>query len=69
MKKVNEKVEKSRKLLLNLSSEKNRWSETSEGFSDQLAQMTGDVLLSSAFLTYCGFFDKLYRGLLMKTWK
>ena len=31
--------------------------------------MTGDVLLSSAFLTYCGFFDKLYRGLLVRTWK
>ena len=34
MKKVNEKVEKSWNLLLNLSSEKKRWSETSEGFSD-----------------------------------
>lgn len=34
MKKVNQKVEKSKKLLTNLSSEKERWTETSKGFSE-----------------------------------
>jgi hypothetical protein len=37
MEKVNQKVEKSKKLLGNLSSEKKRWTESSEGFADQLA--------------------------------
>ena len=31
--------------------------------------MTGDVILSAAFLAYCGFFDQLYRNLLLKSWK
>ena len=69
MQKVNNKVEKSKKLLENLSSEKNRWTDSSNGFTDQLASMTGDVIICSAFLTYCGFFDQLYRNLLLTTWK
>lgn len=51
------KAEKSKNLLKNLSSEKIRWTESSEGFKSQIAEMTGNVLLSSAFLAYCGFFD------------
>ena len=57
MKKVNTKVDRSKKLLINLSSEKLRWTESSQGFVNQLGCMIGDVLLSSAFLAYCGFFD------------
>lgn len=34
MEKVNNKVEKSKKLLENLSSEKERWTISSNGFSD-----------------------------------
>ena len=67
--KTNKKVVKSRNLLKNLSSEKNRWQESSDGFVDQLSKMTGNVILSSAFLAYCGFFDQLYRALLINTWK
>ena len=69
MEKVNKKVETSKKLLVNLSSEKERWTETSNNFSQQLSDMTGDVILSAAFLAYCGFFDQLYRNLLLKSWK
>jgi dynein heavy chain 1 len=69
MEKVNSKVRKSKNLLGNLSSEKVRWSESSQGFSNQLASMTGDVLLCAAFLAYGGFFDQLYRNLLVRTWK
>jgi dynein heavy chain 1 len=67
--KVSKKVKKSRDLLNNLSSEKERWSETSLGFKEQLSSMTGDVMLSAAFLSYCGFFDKIYRNLMQNTWK
>jgi dynein heavy chain 1 len=31
--------------------------------------MTGDVMISAAFLTYCGFFDQLYRQLLTSSWQ
>jgi dynein heavy chain 1 len=69
MAEVNAKVEKSKQLLGNLSSEKVRWTETSQNYANLIASMTGDVLISAAFLAYCGFFDQLYRGLLLKTWK
>ena len=66
--KTNKKVIKSKNLLNNLSAEKNRWQKSSDGFVDQLSKMTGNVILCSAFLAYCGFFDQLYRNLLIKTW-
>jgi dynein heavy chain 1, cytosolic len=31
--------------------------------------MIGDVLLSSAFLSYIGFFDHYYRKVVSNTWK
>ncbi len=34
-----------------------------------MATMIGDVLLSSAFLTYIGFFDHFYRKVMMAAWK
>ena len=69
MDKVNVKVQRSKNLLVNLGSEKLRWTASSQGFVDQLSCMTGDVLICAAFLGYCGFFDQLYRNLLLKTWK
>lgn len=69
MEEVNSKVDKARQLLANLSSEKIRWTETSKDYANLIACMTGDVLLSAAFLAYSGFFDQLYRGLLLKTWR
>ena len=69
MQKVNTKVQRSKQLLTNLSSEKHRWTESSQGFADQLSSMTGDVIICAAFLAYCGFFDQLYRNLLTKTWR
>ena len=63
------RVKRSKSLLANLSSEKTRWSRSNEGFHQQMQEMTGNVLLCSAFLTYCGFFDQLYRNMLLKTWQ
>lgn len=69
MTKVEDKVGRSKNLLMNLSSEKYRWEDTSKNFKTQLASMLGDVFLSSAFLAYIGFFDHYYRKLLMSVWK
>jgi len=69
MSKVEDKVNRSKRLLNNLSSEKYRWEDTSKNFKMQLASMLGDVFLSSAFLAYIGFFDHYYRRLLNSVWR
>ena len=66
---INTKVDTSARLLGNLGAEKERWSESERGYSQLLDCLVGDVLLSSGFLAYCGFFDQLYRGLLMRSWQ
>jgi len=55
--------------LTDLSGERIRWEEASQNFKNQLATMIGDVLLSSAFLSYIGFFDHFYRKVVINTWK
>lgn len=69
MERVEDKVSRSKRLLFNLESEKHRWEDSSKNFKEQLATMLGDVFLSSAFLSYIGFFDHYYRKLLMSAWK
>ena len=66
---TSEKTKKAEELLLDLSSEKLRWSDSSKKFKSQFETLTGDVLISAAFLTYCGFFDQFYRELLIENWK
>lgn len=67
--KVEAKTTRSEKLLVNLSSEKYRWEESSQSFKGQLTTMTGDTLLSAAFLAYVGFSDQFYRVLLIDHFK
>lgn len=66
---VQEKVARSKNLIYNLSSERDRWENTSTAFQTQMSTMIGDVLLSGAFLAYVGFFDHFYRHNLIQTWK
>ncbi|KAI9031438.1 dynein heavy chain [Hyaloraphidium curvatum] len=68
MDRVTTKVTRSLKLLENLSSEKGRWSATSENFDAQLTTIVGDVILGSAFLAYAGYFDQSYREQLVSLW-
>jgi dynein heavy chain 1 len=69
MQRVEDKVSRSKRLLFNLESEKHRWEDSSKNFKEQLATMLGDVFLSSAFLSYIGFFDHFYRKMLVGAWK
>lgn len=69
MMKVADKVNRSSSLINNLSSERIRWDDSSQSFKFQLATMVGDVLISSAFLSYIGFFDHFYRKVITNTWK
>ncbi|KAG0004346.1 hypothetical protein BGZ79_009578 [Entomortierella chlamydospora] len=68
MERVKSKVERSVTLLESLSSERVRWEAGSHSFDTQMATTVGDVLLSSAFLAYGGYFDQQYRELLFHKW-
>eukprot|EP01113_Clastostelium_recurvatum_P011812 TRINITY_DN1605_c0_g1_i1.p1 TRINITY_DN1605_c0_g1~~TRINITY_DN1605_c0_g1_i1.p1 ORF type:complete len:4689 (+),score=1530.43 TRINITY_DN1605_c0_g1_i1:285-14351(+) len=68
MTRVKTKVERSIALLDNLSSERERWESQSETFQQQMSTVVGDVLLTSAFLSYIGFFDQQFRKELMTKW-
>ncbi|XP_012938795.1 cytoplasmic dynein 1 heavy chain 1 [Aplysia californica] len=65
---VEAKVERSVALLNSLTSEKLRWEAGSETFKNQMATIIGDVLLSSAFMAYGGYFDQLMRHTLFSNW-
>ena len=61
-------MERSESLYKNLASELVRWEGSSLNFKDRLASLMGDTLLSSAVLTYIGFFDYHYRQVLKGDW-
>ena len=61
MEEVKSKVERSEKLLSNLTSEKDRWSDQMTDFKTHINNLLGDTFLSSSFLAYIGFYDAFYR--------
>ncbi|MBW0465869.1 hypothetical protein O181_005584 [Austropuccinia psidii MF-1] len=65
---VQSKVDRSIRLLESLESEKTRWEAGSATFDTQMSTIAGDVLLSSAFMTYGGFFDQSYREAMWQGW-
>ncbi|XP_075239024.1 cytoplasmic dynein 1 heavy chain 1-like isoform X4 [Convolutriloba macropyga] len=65
---VEAKVTRSRALLGSLESEKVRWEAGSEAFKGQMATIVGDVILSSAFMAYAGYFDQSMRRVLVQAW-
>ncbi|KAF4518251.1 hypothetical protein B566_EDAN010397 [Ephemera danica] len=65
---VQGKVDRSIALLKSLGIERERWEATSETFRSQMSTIIGDVLLSSAFLAYAGYFDQHYRQNLFSMW-
>ncbi|QQP51744.1 Dynein heavy chain_ cytoplasmiclike [Caligus rogercresseyi] len=68
LKHVQDKVDRSMSLLKSLGIEKDRWQETSENFKSQMSTLVGDVFLSSAFLSYAGYFDQQHRQSLFLNW-
>ncbi len=68
MDRVQNKVDRSLKLLGSLSSERERWETASRTFDSEMSTIVGDVLLSSAFLAYGGFFDQHYREIMWQEW-
>jgi len=68
LKQVQDKVNRSMGLLQSLGIEKDRWGITSDNFKLQMTTLIGDVFLSSAFLSYGGYFDQQHRNSLFGTW-
>ncbi|XP_065167911.1 dynein heavy chain, cytoplasmic isoform X2 [Atheta coriaria] len=65
---VQAKVDRSIALIKSLVIERERWEATSETFRSQMSTILGDVLLTSAFIAYGGYFDQHYRQNLFTTW-
>ncbi|KAH6598857.1 hypothetical protein BASA50_003364 [Batrachochytrium salamandrivorans] len=66
---VKDRVDRSMRVLDNLSSERGRWEESRESFGQQMETLVGDVLLASAFLAYAGYYDQKDRMNLLQSWK
>lgn len=61
-------MERSKALLASLADEKERWEAGSETFKSQMSTISGDVLLTSAFMAYGGYFDQQFRSSLFTSW-
>ncbi|XP_032945882.1 dynein axonemal heavy chain 9 [Rhinolophus ferrumequinum] len=58
------------RLVGGLASENVRWAEAVQNFKQQERKLCGDILLTTAFISYLGFFTKKYRQNLMDgTWR
>ena len=61
-------VNRSKALLASLADERERWEAGSETFKSQMSTISGDVLLTSAFMAYGGYFDQQFRQTLFSSW-
>jgi len=68
MDRVRSKVNRSERLLASLSSEEDRWNNSSQSFDSQIETLVGDVLVAAAMLAYGGFYDQQYRKTMIDDW-
>jgi hypothetical protein len=62
------KLNRADQLVKGLSGEYTRWQNSIGGFRAAIADLVGDCLVASAFLSYAGPFDTTYRDGLVKKW-
>ncbi|VUZ94664.1 dynein heavy chain, putative [Plasmodium vivax] len=63
--KTKQRIEQANKLINGLGSEKARWTEDSNNFSNIKKKIVGDVFICSSFISYCGMFNTEFRNYLM----
>ena len=68
MSRVQQKVDRSVRLLDSLSSERARWETGSKSFEEQIQTLIGDVVVAAAFLAYAGFYDQSFRKTMVDDW-
>ena len=56
-------------LIHGLRGEKDRWTIQSKELGDRVGRLVGDVLVSTAFLSYAGPFNQMFRNQLISDWK
>lgn len=66
---ITERRERAISLLSSLSSECERWDSSNKNYEKEEENLVGNALLSSAFITYCGFFDQSLREKTINLWK
>ncbi|KAM9352911.1 dynein axonemal heavy chain 11 [Symphorus nematophorus] len=66
---TNQTIELANRLVKGLESEKERWSQALVQYEKQQKTLSGDVLITSAFVSYMGYFTRQYRvELLNNAW-
>lgn len=66
---IEEKVNRSKLLVTNLTSERQRWQESIKFFQRSRNQLAGNSILAAAFATYCGGLSQKERYDVISRWK
>lgn len=69
LKSVELKVNRSKNLLTSLTSEKQRWMNSTKSFITAGKNLVGNCILAGFYTTHCGFHDQKSRFALLKNWR
>jgi len=63
------KMSNANALIKGLAGEKTRWTEASVTYRNQIKALIGDIVLSGAFMSYCGPYNQEFRNHMKLEWK